>query len=202
MASTKVAELVRQNGGLMSYIDYIGGGDSKGLRDDNKEFLRSDLWEFRFTMPPKIVYYPGDDLFKRRLTSVQVGIDDSVIPISKRVRGGFTINQSVSQNMSGTLSLAFVDREDQAIIYMFHDWKNKIADPETMYSFRKADLVADCQMILTNSSRVPVRTLDFFNCQLTAVSNDESGATEAGGDRADVQVQMSFESYRRTYNNI
>lgn len=193
-----VAELVR--GGGASYMQFIDW--EKSYKDDNKEFLRGDMWEFSFKNSPKIVYYPGDEIFNKRLNQVNVGIDTSVNGFEKRMRGNFSVFQQTGQNTAGTLSLGFVDREDQAITYFVDDWHQKIADRDTKYSFRKADLVADCKIVFTNSSRIAVRTLEFYNCILTDKTIDENGVGEDGSDRSDVQITLKFEHYSRTFNNI
>ena len=82
-----VSKLVASAGGNMSFIDY------ETYKDNNKEFLRGDMWEFYFQKPPKIVYYPGDAVFKARLNQVNVGIDTSVNGFEKRMRGNFVIFQ-------------------------------------------------------------------------------------------------------------
>jgi hypothetical protein len=160
------------------------------------------MWEFQFTKAPKIVYFPGNDLINARLNSVNVGIDSSVSGITKQMRGGFIIEQRTGQRTNGSLNLQFVDREDQSLTYFFVDWRNKIADPDTKYSFRKDDLVAECKLILTNSSRIDVRTLTFYNCQLQDAPVDENGVAEDGSDRSDLAVSLSFEHYSREFNNI
>lgn len=192
-----VASLVRGSGGLMTFIDY-----TSTYKDDNKEFLRGDMWDFRFTAPPKIVYYPGDKIFQARLNQINVGINTSVNGFEKRMRGNFTIHQKTGQNTSGNLTLSFVDKEDQAITYFADDWKQKIADRDTKYSFRKDDLVANAQLVLTNSSRVAVRTLTFFNCIINDVTFDENGSMEDSVDRSEVQLMLDFEHYERTFNNL
>ncbi len=192
-----VTDLVRGNKGRMSFIDY-----NSTYRDNNKEFLRGDMWEFQFVNPPRIVYYPGDDIVNARLNSVQVAIDNSVNGFEKRMRGNYVIRQQTGQNTSGSLSLAFIDREDQAISYWIDDWRQKISDRDTKYSFRKDDLVCDCRMIITNSSRIDVRTLDFYNCVIMDGTLDESGADVDGTDRADVQLQLAFEHYERSWDNL
>ena len=193
-----VAELVRGNGNLrQQFIDY-----EKTYRDDNKEFLRGDMWELKFLNAPKIVYYPGDNLINARLNSVQVGIDYSVNGFEKRMRNNYVIYQQTGQNTSGTLTLSFTDKEDQALTYFVDDWRNKIADRETKYSFRKDDLVCDLQLYLTNSSRIDVRTLTFWNCIIQDASTDESGQAEDGTDRADIQLSLKFEHYSREFNNL
>lgn len=192
-----VSELVRGSDGYMKFIDY-----QKTYKDDNKEFLRGDMWEFQFFNAPKIVYYPGDTIMNARLNSVSVSIDYSVNGFDKRMRGNFVIHQATGQSTSGQLSLSFIDREDQAIAYFIDDWKQKIADRDTKYSFRKDDLVADCRLILTNSSRIAVRTLEFYNCIILDAPLDENGAAEDGTDRADIQLSMFFEHYQRVFDNI
>ena len=194
--SSKVADLVKGSGGRMSHVFY------DNYKDDNKEFLRGDLWHFSFLNAPKIVYYPGDEIFNKRLTQVNVGIDNSVNGFEKRFRGNFTVYQKTGQNTSGTLSLSFIDREDQAITYFLDDWHQKIADRDTKYSFRKDDLVADCQLELLNSSRIVVRTLKFYNCIIADKTFDESGVAEDGSDRSDVQLTMNFEHFERNFDNV
>lgn len=104
-----VASLVRGSDGYMNFIDY-----ESTYRDNNKEFLRSDMWQIFIFNPPKIVYYPGDSLINARLNGVQVGLDYSVSGFEKRMRGNYVIYQKTGQMTNGTLSLNFVDKEDQA----------------------------------------------------------------------------------------
>ena len=192
-----IASLVRGAGGIMNqYVHY------ELLTEGNKEFLRGDLWEFSFNSAPRIVYYPGDEIFNKRLTQVNIGIDSSVNGFEKRLRGNFVIHQQTGQQTAGTITLGFVDREDQAITYFMDDWHQKIADRDTKYSFRKEDLVAECELVFLNSSRIPVRTLTFYNCILTDRTFDENGVAEDGSDRADVQMSMKFEHFERKFNNI
>lgn len=182
---------------LMNFIDY-----EHTYRDDNKEFLRGDMWQFKFLNPPKIVYYPGDAIINARLNNVNVGVDSSVNGFEKRTRGGFAIRQQTGQNTSGSLSLSFIDKEDQAITYWVDDWKQKICDRDTKYSFRKEDLVCDCKLIITNSSRISVRELYFFNCIIMDAPLDESGVEQDGSDRSDIQLSLAFEHYSRDFKNI
>lgn len=193
---SKVSELVHESGGNMTFINY------RNYEDNNKEFLRGDMWEFKFTNAPKIVYYPGDTIINARLNQINVGLDYSVNGFEKRMRGNFSIIQKTGQNTAGTLTLGFVDREDQAITYFLDDWHQKIADRDCKYSFRKDDLVADCRLIITNSSRITVRTLDFYNCILADRTIDENGVAEDGSDRSDVQMTLQFEHHERTFNNL
>lgn len=194
-----VASLVRASdySGRMQFIDY-----ENTYKDNNKEFLRGDMWELKCLNAPKIVYYPGDEILNARLNSVQVGIDYSATGITKQMRGGWRIEQRTNQNTSGTLTLSFVDREDCSITYWVTDWRDKIADPDTKYSFRKDDLVSDFQLIITNAQRIDVKTLTFYNCQFSDCPINENGELDSESDRADVTLSLTFEHYSRQHNNL
>lgn len=110
--------------------------------------------------------------------------------------------QQTSQVTSGTLTLSFVDREDQAITYFIDDWRQKIADRDTKYSFRKDDLVCDIQLFITNSSRIDVRKLEFYNCIITDGTVDENGQADSATDRADINLSLKFEHYSRSFENL
>lgn len=195
--NSSIRDLVHNTHGYMDFIDY----EAK-YKDNNKEFLRGDMWELKWT-PPAIVFWPGDDIINTRLNAVNVALNYGVTGIQKRMRGNFSIYQQTGQETSGTLTLSFVDREDQAITYFVTDWRNKIADPDTKYSFRKDDLVAPMiEMIITNSSRIAVRKLTFFNCIIMDGTLDENGTDVDGTDRSDLQLSMQFEHYRREFENI
>ena len=192
-----VSSLVRAAGGYMKFIDY-----TTSYRDENKEFLRGDMWELEFTNPPKIVYFPGNDLINARLNQVNLGIDTSASGFEKRMRGNYVIFQQTGQQTSGQITLQFTDREDQAISYFADDWRQKIADRDTKYSFRKDDLVADIKLVITNSSRIDVRTLKFYNCIIQDAGLDENGVAEDGTDRAEVPITLKFEHYSRDFDNL
>ena len=192
-----VRELVRGSELHMKFIDY-----HESYRDDNKEFLRGDMWQFDFMNPPKIVYYPGDDLIHKRLNSVNLSMDTSVNGFEKRMRGNYVIRQQTGQSTNGQLTLSFIDKEDQAISYFVDDWKQKIADRDTKYSFRKEDVVCDCEMFITNSSRIDVRHLTFYNCIIMDAPLDQNGADADGTDRSDVQLSMAFEHMEREFVNL
>ena len=194
---SSIRDLVHNPKGYMDFIDY-----ERNYKDNNKEFLRGDMWELKWT-PPAIVFWPGDNIINTRLNAVNVALNYGVTGIQKRMRGNFSIYQQTGQETSGTLTLSFVDREDQAITYFVTDWRNKIADPDTKYSFRKDDLVAPMiEMIITNSSRIAVRKLTFFNCIIMDGTLDENGTDVDGTDRSDLQLSMQFEHYRREFENI
>lgn len=192
-----VTDLVRGSQLRAKFIDY-----NSTYRDNNKEFLRGDMWEFKVLSAPKIVYYPGDDIINARLNSVQVGVDTSVTGIEKRMRGGYAIYQQTNQTTSGNLTLSFVDREDQAITYFLDDWRQKISDRETKYSFRKDDVVMDCKLFITNAQRLDVRELTFYNVIIQDAGIDNNGQAEAESDRSDVTLSAKFEHYSLEFKNL
>lgn len=194
---TTVTDLVRGSQLRAKFIDY-----TSTYRDNNKEFLRGDMWEFKVLSAPKIVYYPGDDIINARLNNVQVGVDTSVTGIEKRMRGGYAIYQQTNQTTSGNLTLSFVDREDQAITYFLDDWRQKISDRETKYSFRKDDVVMDCKLFITNAQRLDVRELTFYNVIIQDAGIDNNGQAEAESDRSDVTLSAKFEHYSLEFKNL
>ena len=195
MAKTKISDLISPQSemGFINYHNYA---------KDNKEFLRGDMWEFTMRSP-KIVYYPGDEIFKTRLNQINLGVDTSVNGFEKRMRGNFVIIQKTGQNTSGQITLQFTDREDQAITYFVDDWRQKIADRDTKYSFRKDDLVSpEAVLKIFNSGRTSVRTLKFYNCIIRDAGFDENGVPDDGSDRAEVTLTMDFEHYERNFDNL
>lgn len=191
-----VRDLVVGQDKALGFLDY------QNMKETEKEFLRGDLWEFTLVNPPKVVYYPGHDIFKKRLVQINLGVDTSVNGFEKRLRGNFVVLQKTGQNTAGTISLQFTDREDQAISYFVDDWRQKISDRDCKYSFRKEDLVSDAKLEIFNSSRVPVRTLMFYNCIIQDAQLDENGAADDGSDRADVPLNLQFEHYERIFDNL
>ena len=58
------------------------------------------------------------------------------------------------------------------------------------------------ELIITNSSRISVRRLKFYNCIIMDGTMDENGMDQDGTDRADIQLSMAFEHYQRDFDNI
>ena len=85
----------------------------KNIREGNKEFTRSDLWEVTFLTVPQ-TYFPGKEFIDQRCTGVTPGVPNGLGEISHNIRG-FNIHQATIQNTMGQATLTFVDREDLAI---------------------------------------------------------------------------------------
>jgi hypothetical protein len=179
----------------MGFIDY------NTLAEDGKEFMRTDLWQFEFSVAPLAVYYPGKDVINRRLVGVTPSIDTSITDVEHNVRG-FDISQAATIKTSGTMDLAFIDREDQSIHVMDEDWKDKSVSKNERYSFRKEDIVATAVYTLFNTSRQPIRRYTFFNVRPTTGGNGNLAGENEASSRSELTMSLKFEHYTVEYLNI
>lgn len=180
------------NNGVMSYVDY------KTINDSNKEFLRNDIWEFKFTAAPNAVYFPGNKLLQSRLVNVQPQFNFALSEMRAIIRQ-FTVRQTIySGETSGMVTLQFVDREDQAITAFINDWAQKFGDREGRRVFRKEDTVAQCELIQMNSTRVPIRKYTLYNCQIAGDGMATFGVPFTSGDAqqsGDCVLNLAFEHF-------
>jgi hypothetical protein len=143
-------ELLMQNDGL-NYINYAT------LSEEHKEFMRSDLWDIDFVIPPAAVYFPGNALLKARTQGVDPSFPGGLTELTAIIRQ-FTIRQTVmSGTTAGTFTINYQDREDQAISAFLDDWRDKLGGRVDRYTFRKEDTIAECRLTMYNSSRKPIR---------------------------------------------
>lgn len=80
----------------------------RNIRESNKEFTRSDLWELNFLTVPQ-TYFPGREFINQRCTGISPGIPNSVGTLEHNIRG-FVIHQATTQTTSSTATLTFVDK--------------------------------------------------------------------------------------------
>lgn len=188
---------VLQGNGYMNYVNHTT------LKENNKEFILNTLWEVSFTQVPAAVYYPGDSIIFSRLTGFTPSIDSAITGVEAVIRG-FTIMQKTSQKTNGTLSMDFMDREDQAISVFIYDWGTKISDPDTKFSFRKEDTVAEITQTIFNTSRQPIRSNVFYNFQPTTNGGlKEDGVSDPdAGNNSEVTIEGDFEHYKKRFLNI
>lgn len=179
--------------GNMSYVNY------ETINDDNKEFLRNDMWEFKFTKFPNAVYTPGNERLQARLQSVQPQLPFSLSEMRAVIRQ-FAIRQTIfSGDTSGTITLQFVDREDQMVTAFINDWAQKFGDRERRTVFRKEDTVAQCELIIMNSTRVPIRKYTFYNCQIIGDGMATFGVPYTSDDAqqsGDCVLNLAFEHFK------
>ena len=185
-----------QDNNALNRINYID------ISENEKEFLLDTNWECTMTKKPAAVYYPGDDIWKSRLNSVTPGIPADVTGVSQVIRG-FTINQKTAVNTAGSISLVFIDREDQAMSAMFDDWKQKICDREIRFQFRKEDTTANLKHVMFNTSRIPVRKLEFLGCQPSSAELKEDGVGDIESNSlGELSVSLDYEHSRRVFLNV
>lgn len=191
-----VADALQGNDALKN-VNYID------INESQREFIRKDTWEVKWIQPPRAVYFPGQAMMNARCTSYSSSISTSLSGISETIRG-YKLNQKTTRDTSGSLTLEFVDKEDQAISIFAEDWANKISDAETKYSFRKEDTVAKIHIPIFNTSRIVIRELQFYACQPsdTGIKEEGSSEVEQSDHLGKVSMSLDFEHYKRIFRNI
>jgi hypothetical protein len=190
-------ELLQSNDGL-NYINYTT------INESNKEFLRSDVWDFTWTSTPNAVYFPGNALVKARTRSVSPSFNVGLGGMSVVIRQ-FTIYQAtITGTTSGTITLEYTDREDQAITAWLDDWREKIWGRNNRYTFRKEDTIADGKLVMYNSSRKPIRTYVLRTMQPTDIGSSLNPQfnSDDPSNQGDISATFNFEHYELLYNNI
>lgn len=195
---------------FLNAIDIIGADndwlkhiDYHKINESQKEFLRSDMWEFQFIAPPACTYYPGNDYVAARLKAVS--------PQFPALFGGkiaatirqFEIHQTGSVRSNGDITLTFQDREDQAMTAFVEDYAQKASDRDNRFSFRKEDLICECKLIIFNTSRIPVREYRMFGCIPTQGNfNEGNFGSEDAAEIGEVSLTLSFEHYKKFLLNV
>jgi hypothetical protein len=170
----------------------------KNIRESNKEFTRSDLWEVTFLTVPQ-TYFPGKEFIDQRCTAIQPGIPNSIDQISHRIRG-FQVHQAGLQTTNSSATLSFIDREDLAIRTWVENWKNLMADRDTLEGNRKSTYCCDIKITYFNTSRIPIQEITLYNCMLTDASPMED-ATSDPQTTSDISMTLAYEHFKRKYLN-
>lgn len=190
-------ELMLQNDGL-NYINY------ETLSENNREFLRSDTWDFEFTQPAAAVYFPGNALLKARTQAVNPQFPVGLGQMTAVIRG-FQINQTtISGTTAGTISIDYMDREDQAMMAWLDDWRDKCGTRENRYAFRKEDTIAQGRLVIMNSSRKPIREYEILGIQPQDVGNglNPSLTSDDPQNVGAISATFAFEHYHLLWKNI
>ena len=190
-------DMIQQNDTL-NYINY------QKISEGHKEFLRSDVWDFEFTKVADAVYFPGMDLLHARMMSVTPQFNVGLSQMQATIRQ-FTINQTaLSGTTSGSLSMDFMDREDQAITVWLDDWRDKMGSREERYAFRKEHTYSDGKLTHMNSSRKPLRIFEIYTIQPTDVGGalNPSYGSDDPQNVGQISASFSFEHYKLLWKNI
>lgn len=188
-------ELLQKNDSL-NYINY------ENINEEQREFLRTDLWDWRFSVPPAAVYYPGDDLIHTRLRAVSPQFTYGMSTTITATIRGFDIQQNVGFKSSGTLTLDFTDREDQCISVFLTDWQEKLTARDTKYTFRKEDTVAEGILTMFNSSRIPIRRYKVLTVQLMDPAPSLSFTSDDPAQNGELSANFTFEHHRLLWENL
>lgn len=185
-----VATIIGDNDNL-DYINY------ESISEEHKEFLRSDMWDLEFLQAPAACYFPGNELLKKRTKGTTPSFPTELGEISADIRH-FTIRQkTISGTTKGTISVDYVDREDQAIRFFLDDWRDKIWNRQNRYAFRKEDTIATLKLTQFNSSRVPIIEYVMYAVQPDAIGDPFNSAftSDDPANTGEFSVTFSFEHY-------
>jgi len=175
---------------VLRYVNY------RNIEQSDKEFIRNDFWDLEFVTSPIATYFPGNDLLKARLKTFSYTTEEGISEMTSTIRG-FKVRQSTqSGTTSGTLTLEYTDREDQAVSLFHEDWKQKIGSRRTRFAYRKLDTICDIKATWFNTPRTPIREVYFYSCQLTNNPNPWTVSSEdAGNDNGEISMELAFEHH-------
>lgn len=164
------------------------------IAESNLEFVRGDIWDVNFTKWPTAVYNPGEDFLKVRLNSFAPGINTDSVQIEKDILDRH-VNQNVGRGASnGSSTFNFIEREDQRLVYMVHDWLDMIADIDTGFGHHKSELIIEYNLIFYNTLLTPIRQYEFFTGTYGG-STVPSDTQAKGGDLSEVSLTINFEHH-------
>ena len=185
---------ILQKNDMLNYLTY------ENINEENRELIQTNNWDFEFITKPAAVFFPGNDLLKRRLTSVSLNAGGAVGNIETKVRG-FQIYQAAGVTPNGSVSLSFIDKEDQAVSMFLHDWQQKITDLDTKFQYRKEDTACTCRLIQLNTSRIPIAKWTLKTCQptQTVIQRQFTDEPQNGGE---MTIELNFEHMTLEWKNI
>jgi len=181
----------------LNYMNY------EDIREEKKEFIRNDFFDFEFISTPSAVYCPKPEILKARLAAIEPNFPAGVGLMEVTIRG-FTIRQAVIQGTTaGSIALTFYDREDQAISAFIDDWRDKLGDRQNRYAFRKEDTCAEGKLTVFNTSRKPIREYTMHSLQIAdglGTLNVAYGSDDPQ-QSGTCQLVMNFEHYDYQFLN-
>jgi len=195
----KVSDFLEKADDPLGYINY------DNFREEDKEFLRSDLWDLEWIEAPHSVYFPGNDLFRARTTGVTPSFSAGLGEIQAIIRQ-FQIRQTVISGQSnGTITCDYVDREDQSIRAFVHDWRDKLWGLQDRYTFRKEDTVGTVKLTQFNSSRKAIAQFTMHAVQLNGGADDilnKAFNSDDPANNGEFSITYSFEHYEVNWLNM
>ncbi|MCQ2209217.1 MAG: hypothetical protein MJZ34_02885 [Paludibacteraceae bacterium] len=158
------------NNDMLNYLSYTN------MIDGTRELLTSDKWDWEILEPPSAVYYPGMDFIKRRVSEITFPADAfNHTAIDTPTIRGFQVPAQPGQiplkNQSVTIK--FVDYEDQTMYVWLTDWAFKCCDPITQKSYRASDLRCRNKYWRLNALNKPVRSWVHEHCIINGYNIEE-----------------------------
>jgi len=168
------------------------------VAESNLEFIRSDIWDIEIGTNdwPLAVYNPGIEIFKKRLKTINISLQNSATIIDKQIFAQ-TIQQNAGRDIqSGSVTFNFIDKEDQAITFMLNDWLNQIGDPQTGFGRHKKELIFNFKINFYNTLLQKYR---YYNCVAGLLESVDipDNAEEKGSDNSEVNMTIKCELIER-----
>jgi hypothetical protein len=116
---------------------------------------------------------------------------------------GIHIKQHGGYESDGTVNWEMIDFEDQTIYAMALSFMSAGGANRYKFQLRKEDvLIPVFQVFFLNSSRKPVKRIDFYTLQFTSYDYSYETPTEPSGVRETVTLNFSYEHHDKTLLNV
>lgn len=187
----------------MGFIDYVQLGVPQGfmgyveypkLRGAGQEILWEHNWDIDIPTPPAGVYWPGLEVIKTRLKSIDWDIPKELSgSIEVKIRG-FRIVQNGGYESSGTITLNFVDFEDQNILAMALSFMEGGGANRYKFMLRKPDtIIPRLDIYILNSSRIAVRKYILYTLVFKSYEANTNLPSDPEGGRDEVSLTFDYE---------
>jgi hypothetical protein len=183
--------------GYMGYIEY------QNLSGQGKEILWDATWDIDIPIPPRAVPWPGLDLLKTRLISMDFDINkDLAGTIDVNIRG-FHVIQHAGFESNGSITLNFIDFEDQIIYGLAMAFMQIGGANRYKYFVRKEDMIIpELHIYFLNSSRLPVRKITLYTLVFKSYEASYATTTMPEGGRGEITMSFDFEHHDITILNV
>lgn len=183
----------------LNYINY------SSISEENREFIQSNLWDMEWLETPHAVYFPGNDLLKVRTQAVNPSFNAGLSELSAVIRQFYIRQTVISGQSNGTISVDYVDREDQSIRAWINDWRDKIWGLKDRYQFRKEDTQGTVKLTQYNTSRKAIAVFVMYSVQLNGGADDiinKAFNSEDPSNNGEYSITFSFEHYDVQWANM
>lgn len=182
--------------GYMGFVQY------ERLNGNNRDFLWTHMWDIEIPTPPRVVAWPGIDIIRHRLQEVSLEISQEAMATQEIEIRGFKLIQSGGYDSSGSITLRFIDFEDQFIFHMYQDFMQAIGANRFKFHFRKEDfMIPIINIYFLNATRQPVRRYSLLGVVFTGGEVNTEMTTSPSDVRANVALNFRFQHHTVTIMN-